>query len=324
MIIDAHAHIILKPYFERLETLPGITVEHSRSGGMSMLRRDGTTFLPFRDAWFEPDHLIRDMDRKGIDLRILSLSTPNLYPFERSAQIELARWTNDEMLALCRRHPDRLRGCLSLPFRDIDASLAELDRMAAEPEIVGVLVGSNIDGVPLSDPVLEPVWARINALRLAVFEHPMHPVFADAMQEYELPIRIGFMMDTSLAIARMIYAGVFERHPDFPFIAAHTGGGVLSLLERLDNGYRHYPDCRARISKLPSEYARLFYYDTCAFFAPAIMMAHGFVGADRLLFGTDYPFIDYDTKHVEDLPIPAEDKARILGGNIGALLNIDG
>lgn len=321
MRIDAHAHLAIRDYFERLQRLPGMTVEAGMPG-TNMIRRGGTTFLPVREAWFDEDDGLRDMDRKGIDLRIVSLSTPNVYPFTAASQAEVARRTNDELVALCRRHPGRYRAVISLPLADIDASLSELDRVRGEPEVVGVLVGSNIEGVPLSDPGLEPVWARLGALRIPVFEHPMHAAFADAMQEYELPLRIGFMMDTQLAVARLLYAGVFERHPDIPFIVAHTGGGVLTLLERLDNGYRFYPDCRKNISRLPSEFAAGLYYDTCSFFGPAIMMAHSLFGPERLLFGTDYPFIDIDASHVEKLALPDDEKALIFGGNAARILRL--
>ena len=321
MRIDAHAHLALRDYFEQLQQLPGMTVQPGLPG-VQMMRRGGTTFLPVREAWFDEADGLRDMDRKSIDLRIVSLSTPNVYPFTGATQTEVARRTNDALMALCRRYPGRYRAVISLPLANMDASLRELDRVRDDTEVVGVLIGSNIEGVPLSDPALEPVWARLSALRIPVFEHPMHAAFADAMQEYELPLRIGFMMDTQLAVARMLYAGVFERHPDFPFIVAHTGGGVLTLLERLDNGYRFYPDCQKNISRLPSEFAARFHYDTCSFFGPALMMAHGMFGAERLLFGTDYPFIDVGPDHVETLPLPAAEKALIFGGNASRLLGI--
>ena len=120
----------------------------------------------------------------------------------------------------------------------------------------------------------------------------------------------------------MIYAGIFERYPNFPYIMAHTGGALLTILERLDNGYRIFPDCRKYITRLPSEFAKHLYYDSCSFFGPALRMAHELVGADHILWGSDDPYIGADTKHVDDLPISAEDKAKILGGNAARLLNI--
>jgi aminocarboxymuconate-semialdehyde decarboxylase len=121
----------------------------------------------------------------------------------------------------------------------------------------------------------------------------------------------------------MIYAGIFERYPDFPFIVAHTGGALLGLLERLDNGYRLFDDCRKYINRLPSEYAKRLYYDTCSFYGPAIHMAKDIVGAGHLLWGADDPFIGAGPAYVEQLDMPATDKALILGGNAKRIFKID-
>ena len=114
----------------------------------------------------------------------------------------------------------------------------------------------------------------------------------------------------------MIYAGIFERYPDFPFVLAHTGAALIMLMERLDNGYRLFPDCRKYIDKLPSEYAKRLYYDTCAFGEQALMFAIGVVGAGQILFGTDDPFIGSDIDARDPFAgVGHSDRAAILGGN---------
>jgi len=319
--IDCHAHVVERRYVEELAADAGLKAE-PLPGGQTLLRKDGHTYAWYRESMFDLDARLRDMDAKGVDLRILSLSTPNVYEWRGARQVEAARRMNDVTAAIVRRHPARFAGLASLPLDDIDASLSEIDRAAGTLGLKGVMIGSNVAGMPMNHPRMETVWKRLNALRLPVFEHPMFPADTAGMEEFELPLRVGFVYETTTAAARMIYAGVFERYPDFPYILAHTGGALLTILERLDNGYRLFPDCRKYITRLPSEYAKRLYYDTCSFYGPTLTMAHGIVGPERLLWGSDDPYIGADTAHVDQLPIPDRDKAMILGGNAARLFGL--
>lgn len=321
MKIDIHAHVVDRRYVNDLLVDAGL-VATSTPNGQTLLRKDGHTFAWFREPMFDTNSRLSDMDRQGVDMRVLSLSTPDVYEWHGARQVEAARHINDVTAAMVRRHPDRFCGMGSLPMEDVGASLSEIDRITGELGLQGVAIGSNVNGRPMNHPDFEPIWARINKLRLPVFEHPMFPTHTADMEEFELPLRVGFVFETTTAATRMIYAGIFERYPDFPYIMAHTGGALLTILERLDNGYRLFPDCRKYITRMPSEYARHLYYDSCSFSAPTLMMAHGLVGADHILWGSDDPYLGIDTKHVEDLPISADDKSKILGGNAARLLKI--
>ena len=322
MQIDVHAHFIHPSFFEPVEALPGVS-RRDLDNGAQELRRGNVTLLPRRDAWFDDDHCIADMDSKGIDIRLISLTAPNVHAFEPSAQASLARAINAAAFERCRSNPSRLRALACLPLADTSAALAELDLVADDSMCVGISMGSSNGAMPLNHPSLEPVWRRINELRLPVVEHPSHPQHTEGLEEYELPIRIGFMFETTVALTRMIYAGIFERYPDFPYVVAHTGAALLMLSERLDNGFRLFPDCRKDINRLPSEYIKRLHFDSCAFGRNALMFAVNEVGAEHILFGTDYPFIAADATHVNTLPVDAAARERILWRNAAELFGLD-
>jgi aminocarboxymuconate-semialdehyde decarboxylase len=312
--IDIHAHFVDRHYLDDLKRVMRLDAEPT-ADGKTLLRERGATIAWTRPDMFEVENRLADMAQKNIDKRVLSVSAPNVYPWPATEQVEIARHVNDALSRYCRAHPDKFIGLASLPLADVDASLREIDRAVHELGLKGVAIGSNVSGLPLNDARFEPLWARINALRLPVVEHPVFPRDTSDMAEFELPLRVGLMFDTTLMAARMIYAGIFERYPDFPFVLAHTGAGLIMLMERLDNGYRLFPDCRKYIDKLPSEYGKRLYYDTCAFGEQALMFAIAAVGVGQILFGTDDPFIGSDTSHVTRLPISDADKAAMLGGN---------
>ncbi len=311
MKIDIHAHFLARSFYAAIEAMPGVSQASDPYG--KQLVRDGKTVVPLNDTWFEPDHQLRDMDAKGFDMRLVSLTAPTLYFFEPDDQAELAKRVNDETIAFCAAHPDRFRTLASLPLGDIEGALREIDRVRDAPEVVGLAMGSNVAGVALSDERFEPVWARINELRMPVVEHPMHPSFNADLQDLNLSITIGFYFDTQLMLTRLIMNGVFERYPDFPFIVAHTGAGLLGILHRLDRAASRNPEAKGKMSKSFSDYARGLYYDTCSFYRPMLMHAREFLGPDRMMFGTDYPFVETDDRHVQQLDIPAAEKAAIMG-----------
>ncbi len=321
MKIDVHAHTADRGYLDELTALHGLTAIPG-DNGQTLLRKGQTSYTWYRESFFDIEARIRLMDEKGIDIRILSLSTPSVYDWPAEEQKRVARASNDTLAGVCAAHPDRFRGVAALPLADVAASIAEMKRCLDELGLAGIAIGSNIGGKPLNHPDYEPFWAEVNRRRVPVIEHPMFPLGAEHLNEFELPLRVGFVYDTTTAVTRMIYGGVFERYPDFPFVIAHTGGALLMMLERLDNGYRIFPDCRRHISRPPSTFARQLYYDTCAFGAPALMLARDVVGSDRLLWGTDDPFISADSAHVDALPIPAAEKEMILGGNAARIFGI--
>ena len=160
---------------------------------------------------------------------------------------------------------------------------------------------------------------------LCIFLHPMLPANSDDFREYVLGPIIGFPFDTSLAVARMCYDGMFEDFQNIRWIIGHLGGGVPYLMERMDNGFRDFADCRQKIDKLPSEYLKRLYYDTVSFSEHALIMVKNMVGADHMVMGSDYPHllgsIDRAVTSIENLDISDSDKQKIFEGNALKILN---
>ncbi len=207
---------------------------------------------------------------------------------------------------------------------DVEA-LRELHRAIDELKLNGVILLSNIGGKPLTTPEYRPFFAEANRMKLCILLHPMLPANAEPFREYVLGPIVGFMFDTTLAVARMCFDGLLREFPDIRWIVAHLGGAVPYLMERMDNGWRDFPECRAKIDELPSIYLKRLYYDTVNFNPHMLGMVHEMIGADRMVLGSDYPHllgsIDRAVSSIESLQISDEDKRQIFEGTALSILN---
>ena len=208
---------------------------------------------------------------------------------------------------------------------DPDAALKELHRAIDELKMNGVILLSNIAGKPLTSAEYRPFFAEANRLKLCILLHPMLPANPDPFREFVLGPIVGFMFDTTLAVARMCYDGLFKDFPDIRWIVGHLGGAVPYLMERMDNGYRDFVECRAKIDELPSVYLKRLYYDTVNFNSHMLMMVRNLIGSDHMVMGSDYPHllgsIDRAVSSIENLDVAEEEKQRIFEGTALSILN---
>ena len=188
----------------------------------------------------------------------------------------------------------------------------------------GAMLFSNVNGTALADERFWPLYEKANELGAVLYIHPNHPISVEAMTEYWLMPLVGFLMDTTLAAAHLVFAGVPERFPRIRWALCHLGGAIPYLAERLDRGFHAFKECRQHIDRLPSEYLKQFYYDTVNFNPDALTLAIAFAGADHILAGSDYPHqIGSLPKMIESinaLEIPDAAKAAIRGGNAERLI----
>lgn len=291
MIIDVHAHFYPDGYLDELRRSPEPYAFGRDALGRTILTLHGQRAVTMTPQMTSPEERLRDMERCGVDLQLVSLTVPNVYIGPQTRRRDLARRANDGVAELVRRHPRRFAGLASIPLPDPEAAVAEMERAVRELGMAGVIIGSNIEGRYLDDPAFFPVYAHAQALAVPLLVHPMPPAARDATVAPGLVPLLGFVFDTSASIARLVLAGVLERLPRLVLILGHLGGTLPYLMQRLDNGYRAYPELRDALPHPPSHYLRRVFYDTVSFSIPSLRCAIDAVGAEQIVMGTDYPHV---------------------------------
>lgn len=325
MRLDLHTHYYPPAYFERIERSGGDFSFGTSPTGQRIIRYRGARFFGVTAPMTDVAKRIEDMDRVGIDTEVLSLSTPNVYFVEGKAQADVARLTNDAYAQLAQEHRGRFLGFASIPMDEPDAAMRELERAMDELRMQGVVLLSNIRGRALADPFYRPFFEEANRRKVCVFVHPMIPVAADAFTEYVLGPIVGFPFDTTVAIAKLCYAGVFRHLPNIRWLVAHAGGAIPYLMERMDSGWRDFAECRVNIDEAPSVYLKRLFYDTVTFSPHNLRLLRDVVGADQLAMGSDYPHllgsIERAVSSIDAMDFAPAEKERIFSGTARAILN---
>ena len=251
-------------------------------------RRSG----PVPPGMFDLDARLADMDRTGVTVQALSVPPTHFnYRVPIAGTRPAARLHNDAMRDMATAHPDRFVVLATLPMQDPDAAVAELERVAVDPAVVGVELGTNVDGRNLDDPGLEPVWAALAALGMGVVLHPADVVGqADRMHAYYVHNFVGNPTDTTVAAAALLFGGVLVRHPRLRVALLHGGGFLPYQIGRFDHGWRVRPEPRAHLDRPPSSLLDRFWFDTLTHDEASLRFLLDRVGAGRLLLGSDYPF----------------------------------
>src|SRR5262249_502677 len=201
--------------------------------GRTIIKYRGARFFGVTPPMTDVNKRIEDLDRVGIDVEVVSLSTPNVFFADAQRQPEIARMVNDAYAELVAQHPTRFKAFASIPMDSPDEAVAELHRAIDELKMNGVILLTNIAGNPLTSPQYREFFAEANRMRLCILLHPMLPANTESFREYVLGPIVGFMFDTNLAVARMCYDGMFREFPDIRWIIGHLGGAIPYLMERL-------------------------------------------------------------------------------------------
>ena len=255
-----------------------------------VLGRDSELRNKLTPLYYELEPRFADMERMGVALQVLSIGPAmTLYTLEAEANKELAASLNDGLSALAGEYPDKFSCMATVPLQDPDAAAVELERAGANGHL-GVMIASNVAGKNLDDPGLDVFWAKAEALDMPVFVHPANVLGGgDRLQDFYLRNFIGNPLDTTVAVACLIFGGVMDRFPELKFYLSHVGGFVPWIRGRWQHGYGERREPKVHGAKDPEQYFGRFYYDTIIHNADCFEFAAKTLGAERILYGTDYP-----------------------------------
>ena len=334
MKIDIFNHVMPVAYLEKVK-------EHSKDPGvvkrMSSLRMlwDIEARARMLDQWPDVQQVLT-----------LAVPSPELVGGPELAP-ELARIANDGMAEMVRKWPDKFPAFVaSLPMNNVPAAIEEMDRAIEKLGARGIQLCTSVNGRPLAEPEFFPVFERVTRKHdLPVWMHPVRPATrADYANEqkskYEIWQVLGWPFETSVAMARMVFSGLFERLPDMRLITHHCGAMIPFFAGRAETlwaqlGSRsvgeNYDDILKQMTKKPIDYFKMFYADTVlGGSASALRCGLDFFGADKIVFASDCPFdpeggpmfIREGIRSIEDLNLSESDKRKIYFGNALRLLRM--
>ena len=323
MRIDCQSHLFPRAYAEALTSNPGYP-RAARTG--AAYRIDYWSFQSFHldPEIYAINRVLEHMDAERIDLSVVSVNMPGPEALEPELGIRAARICNEYLAEVVMQHPDRFRGLACLPWQDPPSALLELDRAVHELGLVGVMFYARAGDIEVDAPVLDPVYARVEELGIPVVLHPTVPPWGATMSDHSMITMVGLMVEQSTAALRLILGGVLERFARLKVVQPHCGGVLPYLWGRVENQTEVMGRGREHISRPVGEYYDRVYLDTVSPSLPALRLAWEFAGADRLLFGSDHPWVDIGvfTELLEALDIPQDAKEKIWSGNARELFGI--
>ncbi len=319
MMIDIFPHIMPSKYKEAL---------HNKIPPNSYSRKQTDAFPTLTDLEIR----FRIMDKYAGLVQVLNLGSPPIQDVVGPKDaVELARIANDEMAELVAKYPDKFVAAVAcLPMNDIDAALREVDRAITELRFRGVQIYSDVNGKPLDSPEFMPLYEKMTYYNLPILLHPRRantvPDYPNESEsKYGVFLMFGWPYETTVAMTRLVFSGVFERYPNLKIITHHCGAMVPYFAERVIARYEPH------LSKRPQDYYRMFYGDTAVSGStPALMCGYAFFGADHILFGTDMPYDsqlgDRATRQtilsIEQMDIPDFEKKMIFEDNARCLFRL--
>lgn len=324
-----HTHIIpktLPKWAEEFGYGDFIHLEHNDNGTADMIQ-GGQFFRRIEENCWGEEMRIKEYATHDTQVQVVC-TIPVLFAYWAKAAhgLQVAQFLNDHIADLVARYPKNYLGLATLPMQNTDLSIKELER-AKNTGHLGVQIGSNINGMNLSDPTLFPIFEACADLGMAVMIHPWEMMGEKDMKKYWLPWLVGMPAETSRAACSMIFGGVLERLPHLRVCFSHAGGSFLPTLGRIEHGFNCRPDLVAIDNQRnPREYLGKFWIDSITHDIDLLNYVLKMQGSKRICLGSDYPFPLGDLeigKFIEDSDLSNEVKEDIFCNATLEWLNID-
>lgn len=283
--------------------------------------------LPPRAKW-TPEERLADMDSLGVDTHVISpyVGFYN-YHLDTAVAAATSRETNDEISEMVRARPQRFAGLGTLPMQDVKRAINELERCVTQLGLKGVEINDHVNGRTLDEPEFRPFWKAAEQLRALIFFHQGGETLVSARtKRYHLPNTIGNLADRAVTFATLVHGGVMDEYPDLKICLGHGGGYTCYGIGRLDHGWQVRSEARVHLTQPPSAYLRRFYYDCIVYTEPALRYLIDTVGADRVVFGTDWPYdmaLDWPVAWILGMKsLTQDEKDAILWKNLERLIDL--
>ncbi len=301
--IDVHAHI-MPEFIPNLKEKYGygddfIYLEHYEQGRANMMKADGTFFRAIDELCWNPEAIIKHMDKHSVQMMALSTIPVLFYYWAKPEHThDWSKYINNHLAQIQKDYPARFVGLGTLPMQDVTRAVEELNRCKHDLNLRGVEIATNIEDRNLDDEIFYPFYEAAEALGMCIFVHPWNMIGKEKMGKYWLPWLVGMPAETSRAICSMIFGGIFDKFPKLRVMFAHGGGCFPHTIGRISHGYHARPDlCNINQVADPREYVKKFYIDSLVHDEDAFLYNLKLFGAERIALGSDFPFPLGDLEH---------------------------
>jgi aminocarboxymuconate-semialdehyde decarboxylase len=292
MQIDIHSHVIPDRIVAAIAANPKrFQARVEGEGSARKIIHDQGYVYPLFEEFRLVEAKLASMDRKGIDISVISPAPPMFYYWaDADLALEVAGLVNDGVADMVGARPGRLRGMATVPMQHPDAAVAELERVVRNFGFKAVEIGTSIEGAQLAEERFRPLLRRASELNVFVFAHPYYVGAKAGLENYYLTNLIGNPLDTTVMLANLMFSGRLDELPDLKIVLAHGGGFLPYQIGRLVHGHAVRSETNGISKSSPKDLLKRIYFDSLVFEPQALRYLIDLVGADHVCIGTDAPF----------------------------------